>query len=64
LWDKIGTFGALVRDEDETENRWAIDKVEWKEIPEDDEDHLKKRQRFGHGIAVLKTLDDRYMQCN
>ncbi|KIM90358.1 hypothetical protein PILCRDRAFT_1673 [Piloderma croceum F 1598] len=66
LWDKIGTFGALVRDEGETENRWAMDKVEWAEIQEDDEDpggtdedDLKKRQRFGHGIAVLKTLDDR-----
>jgi len=66
LWDKIGTFGALVRGEGESENRWAMDKVEWTEIPEDDEDpgetgedDLKKRQRFGHGIAVLKTLDDR-----
>jgi hypothetical protein len=69
LWDKIGTFGALVRDEGKTENRWAMDKVEWIEIPEDDEDpaptdvdeddDIKKRQRFGHGIAILKTLDDR-----
>jgi hypothetical protein len=69
LWDKIGTFGALVRDEGITENRWAMDKVEWTEIPEDDEDlgqtdvdeedDIKKRQRLGHGIAVLKTLDDR-----
>jgi hypothetical protein len=66
LWDKIGTFGALVREEGETKNRWAMDKVEWTEMPEDDEDpgstdedDLKKRQRFGHGIAVLKTLDDR-----
>ena len=27
LWDKIGTFGELVRDEGETENYWDMDKV-------------------------------------
>jgi hypothetical protein len=68
FWDKIGTFGALVRDEGETENCWAMDKVEWSEIPEDDEvpgprnvdeDDIKQRQCFGHDIAILKTLDDR-----
>ena len=66
LWDKIGTFGALLRDEGERANYWDIDEVEWTEVPEDDEnpgavdeEDLKKRQGFGHGIAVLKTLDDR-----
>lgn len=57
-----------MRDEGGTENCWAMDKVEWTEIPEDDEDpgstdvdedDIKKRQRLGHGIAILKTLDDR-----
>ena len=71
LWDKIGTFGALVRDEGETVNYWYIADVEWSEVPEDDdhpvgggvveveEDAIERRQRFRHGITVLKTLDDR-----
>jgi hypothetical protein len=66
LFDKIGTFGPLVRDEGETANYWDMDEVQWSEVPEDDEYHgeadeddMNKRQRFGHGIAVLKTLDDR-----
>jgi hypothetical protein len=69
LWDIIGTFGALVRDEGETANYWYIDEVEWSKVPEDDDnpgptdvdekDDIKDRQRFGHGITVLKTLDDR-----
>jgi hypothetical protein len=69
LWDKIGTFGALVRDEGEKANYWDMEKVEWSDIPEDDEDpaptpvheddEIEKRQPFGHGITVLKTLDDR-----
>jgi hypothetical protein len=66
LFDKIGTSGPLVREEGETANYWDMDEVEWSEVPEDDEDpgqvdedDLKKRQRFGHGIAILKTLDDR-----
>lgn len=67
-WEKIGTFGELVRDENVTANYWDIDDVEWAEIPEDDEvppmheydeNDIKKRQRFGHGITVLKTLDDK-----
>jgi len=66
LFDKIGTFGPLVRDEGEVANYWDMDEVEWSEVPEDDEypcevdeDDMKKRQRFGHGIAILKTVDDR-----
>jgi hypothetical protein len=67
-WEKIGTFRALVRDEKETANYWDMDLVEWAEVPEDDiqpmyeergDDRLEKRQRFGHGITVLKTLDDK-----
>lgn len=66
-WDKIGTFKALVRDKNETANYWDIDQVEWADVPEDvshpgprfEGDAIETRQLFGHGLTVLKTLDDK-----